>query len=62
MDFITGPNTRIHQDLIWVIMDRMTKSSHFLQIKTLDTTEDYAKLYVCELVRLYGIPLPIISN
>ena len=35
MDFITGlPRIRRQHDLIWVIVDRMTKSSHFLAVKT----------------------------
>ena len=37
-------------------------SSHFLPVKTADSTEDYAKLYINEIVRLHGIPLFIISD
>ena len=40
----------------------MTMSSHFLPVKTADSTEDYAKLYINEIVRLHGIPLSIISD
>ncbi|WMV30034.1 hypothetical protein MTR67_023419 [Solanum verrucosum] len=55
MDFITGlPRTRRQHDSIWVIVDRVTKSSHFLEIKTTDSAEDYAKLYMNEIVRLMG--------
>ena len=47
MDFITGlPRTRRHHDSIWVIVDRMTKSSRFLEVN----------------VRLHGVPLSIISD
>ncbi|KAH0694838.1 hypothetical protein KY285_021935 [Solanum tuberosum] len=43
MDFITGlPRTRRQHDSIWVIVDRVTKSAHFLLIKTTDSSEDYA--------------------
>ncbi|WMV37194.1 hypothetical protein MTR67_030579 [Solanum verrucosum] len=63
MDFITGlPRTRRQHDSIWVIVDRVTKSSHFLEVKTTYSTEDYAKLYINEIVRLRGVPLSIISD
>ena len=63
MDFITGlPHTRRQHDSIWVIVDRMTKSSRFLAVKTIDLAEDYVKLYINEIVRLHGVPLSIISD
>ena len=50
MDFITGlPRTRRQHDSIWVIVDRMTKSSRFLAVKTTYSAEDYAKLFLTEL-------------
>ena len=45
-----------------VIVDRVTKSTHFLAIKTTDSAEDYAKLYINEIVRLHEVPLSIISD
>ncbi|WMV47208.1 hypothetical protein MTR67_040593, partial [Solanum verrucosum] len=63
MDFITGlPRTRRQHDSIWVIVDRVTKFSHFLAVKSTDSAEDYAKLYINEIVRLHGVPLSIISD
>nr|AAV31171.1 Putative polyprotein, identical [Solanum tuberosum] len=63
MDFITGlPRSRRQHDSIWVIVDRMTKSAHFLPVKTTNSAEDYAKLYIQEVVRLHGVPISIISN
>ena len=63
MDLITGlPHTRRQRDSIWVIVDRMTKSSRFLAVKTTYSAEDYARLYINEIVRLYGVPLFIISD
>ncbi|WMV19865.1 hypothetical protein MTR67_013250, partial [Solanum verrucosum] len=44
------------------IIDRMTKSAHFLSVKTTNTVEDYAKLDVEEIVRLHGVPISIISD
>ena len=47
MDFITGlPRTRRQHDSILMIVDTMTKSSHFLVIKTIDSVEDYSKFYI----------------
>ena len=40
----------------------MTKSSRFLVVKTTYSVEDYAKLYLTEIVRLRGVPLSIISD
>ena len=40
----------------------MTKSSHFLALKTTDSAEDYAKLYINEIEILHGVPLSIISD
>ena len=45
-----------------MIVDRMTKSSSFLSLKTTDSAEDYAKLYINEIWRLHGVPLSIISD
>ncbi|MCQ7632740.1 transposase family protein, partial [Salmonella enterica] len=63
MDFITGlPRTRRQHDSIWVIVDSVTKSSRFLAVKATNSAEDYAKLYINEIVRLHGVPLSIISD
>ncbi|KAH0708921.1 hypothetical protein KY290_010437 [Solanum tuberosum] len=61
--FITGlPHTRGQHDSIWVIVDRVPKSARILAVNTTDSMEDYAKLYINEIVRLYGVPLSIISG
>lgn len=63
MDFVTGlPLSRHHHDYIWVVVDRLTKSAHFLPVHTSYTAEDYTILYIRELVRLHGNPLSIITN
>jgi len=63
MDFIIGL-LRIgrHHDAIWVIVDWLTKSSHFLAIKITFTDEQLAELHLKEIVWLHGIPLSIVSN
>ena len=63
MDFVVGlPKARRGFDSVLVVVDRMTKSAHFLPVKTTYGAEEYAKLYIHELVRLHGIPLSIISD
>ena len=51
-----------HYDLVWVIIDRMTKSAHFLPVRISYSAKDYAKLYIRELVRLHGVPPSIIAD
>jgi hypothetical protein len=63
MDFIVGlPNTSRHHDSIWVIVDRLTKTPHFLPVHTTHRAEKYAKMYIDQIVRLHGIPMIIVSN
>lgn len=63
MDFITGlPHTPRRYDSIWVIVDRLTKSTDFLLVRTTYTAEDYARLYIKEIVRLHDVPVSIISD
>jgi hypothetical protein len=63
MDFIVGlPNTSRHHDSIWVIVDRLTKTAHFLLVHTTHRTEKYAEIYIDQIVRLHGIPRTIVSD
>ena len=63
MDFVTGlPWTQRQHDAIWVIVDRLTKSAHFLLVNVKDSLEKLAKLYVDEIVRLHGVPVSIVSD
>jgi hypothetical protein len=63
MDFIVGlPNTSQKHDSIWVIVDRLTKTAHFLPIHTTYNAKKYAEIYLDQIVRLHGIPKTIISN
>ncbi|GKV48698.1 hypothetical protein SLEP1_g55501 [Rubroshorea leprosula] len=63
MDFVTGfPATKNGNDSIWVIVDRLTNSAHFLPYKTGMQIEGFAKLYLKEIVRLHGIPVSIVSD
>ena len=63
MDFITGlPKTSRGHDAILVVVDRLTKSAHFLPFKIGHPLERLAKLYMDEVVRLHGIPVTITTD
>ena len=63
MDFVVGlPRTVGQHDSILVIVDRYTKSTHFLPVRTTDTVDQYADLYVREIVRVHGAPRSIVSD
>ncbi|XP_028549041.1 uncharacterized protein LOC114579209 [Dendrobium catenatum] len=49
-------------DAIWVIVDRLTKSAHFLPIRQTDPVDRLAQVYVKEIVRLHGVPKMIVSD
>ena len=63
MDFVVGlPLTQMQYDSIWMVVDRFTKSVHFIPIKSTYSAEDYAKIFIDEIVCRHGIPLSIISD
>jgi hypothetical protein len=63
MNFIVGlPSTSLRHDSMWVIVDRLTKVAHFLQVHTTYPTKRYAELYIDRIVCLHGIPRTIISG
>ncbi|KAL0560523.1 hypothetical protein IC582_000928 [Cucumis melo] len=63
MDFITGlPRTLRGFTVIWVVVDRLTKSAHFVPGKSTYTASKWAQLYMSEIVRLHGVPVSIISD
>ncbi|GJW91159.1 putative reverse transcriptase domain-containing protein [Tanacetum coccineum] len=63
IDFITKlPRIRNGHDAIWVVVDRLTKSTHFLAIRKDYSTEKLARLYTDEIVPHHGVPVSIISD
>jgi hypothetical protein len=63
MDFVVGlPRAPSGQDAIWVIVDRLTKSAHFIPYKINDSMQKMAELYIREIVRLHGVPNSIVSD
>nr|GEV74098.1 reverse transcriptase domain-containing protein [Tanacetum cinerariifolium]GEW20792.1 reverse transcriptase domain-containing protein [Tanacetum cinerariifolium] len=63
MDFVTKlPKTSSGHDTIWVIVDRLTKSAHFISIKEIDSMETLTRLYIKEIVSRHGVLISIISD
>ncbi|KAI3821409.1 hypothetical protein L1987_08976 [Smallanthus sonchifolius] len=63
MDFITKlPRTAKGHDTIWVIVDRLTKSAHFLPIRETFSSERLAEVFINEVVARHGMPLTIVSD
>ena len=63
MDFVVElPRTQKGYNLVWVIVDRLTKLAHFIPIKTTYSVAQYAQLYVENIVSLHGVPMSIVSN
>nr|GEZ88673.1 transposon Ty3-G Gag-Pol polyprotein [Tanacetum cinerariifolium] len=63
MDFITKlSRTHSGHDLIWVIVDRLSKLAHFLAVREDFKTEKLARLYINEIVARHGVPVSIISD
>jgi hypothetical protein len=63
MDFIVGlPHTRAGYDSIWVVVDHLTKATHFILVKTTYYSAVLAELYMSRIVCLHGIPKKIVSD
>nr|GEW32942.1 retrotransposon protein, putative, Ty3-gypsy subclass [Tanacetum cinerariifolium] len=60
--FTKLPKTTNGYDAIWVIVDRLTKSAHFLPMRENDPMEKLMKLYMKEVVTQHGVPVSIISD
>jgi hypothetical protein len=63
MEFIVGlPRTAKGYDSIWVIVDRLTKITHFLPVKTDQPVVVYAQLYIARILSLHGVSKTIVSD
>ena len=63
MDFVTHlPRTQQKHDVVWVIVDRLMKSAHFLAVRMTFPLEGFCQLYIREIVRLHGVPVSIVSD
>ena len=63
MDLVTRlPRTAKGFDSIWVIVDRLTKTAHFLPVRMTYTAAQYARLYLDRIVPMHGVPISIVSG
>jgi hypothetical protein len=63
MDFIVGLPLTAHEfDLIWIIVDWLTKSAHFISINIMYRVEKYAEIYIAHVLCLHEVLKMIISN
>ncbi|KAA0026003.1 ty3-gypsy retrotransposon protein [Cucumis melo var. makuwa] len=63
MDFIIGlPRTLKGYTVILVVVDRLTKSAHFVPGKSTYTASKWGQLYMTEIARLHGVPVSIVSD
>ncbi|GJZ72895.1 putative reverse transcriptase domain-containing protein, partial [Tanacetum coccineum] len=63
MDFVTKlPKTSSGHDTIWVIVDRLTKSAHFIPTRETDSMETLTRLYIKEIVSRHEVPISIMMG
>ncbi|GJZ95638.1 hypothetical protein Tco_0667972 [Tanacetum coccineum] len=63
INFVTKlPKTLNGHDTIWVIVDRLTKSAHFIRTRETDSMKTLTRLYIKEIVSRHGVPISIISD
>ena len=55
-------HTQKGHDAIWVVLIHLTKSAHFLAINVNDPLPKLARIYIEKIVRLYGVPVSIVSD
>ena len=63
MDFVSGfPLTQHKYDSVWVIVDKLIESTHFISVRMDNSMDQLAQIYVNEIIRLHGVPLSIVSD
>jgi hypothetical protein len=63
MNFIMGLLLTAHKfDSIWVIVDRLTKSTHFIPVKINYNVQKYAEIYIAQVLCLHRVSKMIISD
>ncbi|KAG8492331.1 hypothetical protein CXB51_009857 [Gossypium anomalum] len=63
MDFVSGlPLSASKKNTIWVVVDRLTKSAHFIPVRTDFSLDKLAELYVSQIMRLHGVPISVVSD
>nr|GEU54018.1 putative reverse transcriptase domain-containing protein [Tanacetum cinerariifolium] len=63
MDFVSKlPKTSNEHDKIWAIVDRFTKSTHFIPTRATDSMETLTRLYIKGIISRHGVPISIIFD
>ena len=63
MDFMYKlPRTQNRNDGIWVIVDRLTKSAHFIPVREKFLLNQLAELFIAKIVKYHGVPVSIVSD
>ncbi|XP_055830900.1 uncharacterized protein LOC129899929 [Solanum dulcamara] len=63
MDFVVGLSKTLEKhDSIWVVVDRLMKSTHFILVRVDYNAQQLARIYVKKIVRLHRVPLSIILD
>ena len=63
MDFVTDlPKSKKHNDSIFVVIDKLSKATHFIPIKSTYKAVNITDIFLKEIFRLHGIPKAIISD
>ncbi|KAM2690392.1 hypothetical protein EV1_043581 [Malus domestica] len=63
MDFVYKlPRTRNGYDGVWVVVDRLTKSAHFIPVREKYSLNKLAELFITKIVKYHGIPVSILSD
>jgi transposase InsO family protein len=63
MDFVTGLRRDVRGfDAIWVVVDRLTKTAHFIPIQETWPVSDLVRAFIQHIVRLHGVPERIVSD
>ena len=63
MDFIIGlPMTWRQHDSIMVVVDKLTKATHFIPVKSMHKTDEIAKSFMKKFLKLHGLPKAIVSD
>ena len=63
MDFVTHlPLTQQRHDAVWVVVDRLTKLTHFIAVRMTFTLEELCQLYIREIIRVRGVSVFIVSD
>lgn len=63
MEFVGAlSRTQRKFDSIWVIVDKLTKSAHFILVRANYNIAKLVEIYIAEIVKLHGVPSSIVSD